>query len=128
MCTVIRRTWTHFWTWLSATTWRSSRTPPKRTAPNTAVAAPVASACAKQPAAPLPPKRDPVTFLGVVAEKEWNAVKAAQALKVTWSESKPNFPGHDKVYDHIRQAPVVKRSSDPGIVGFAVQRDQGVLA
>jgi nicotinate dehydrogenase subunit B len=64
-------------------------------------------------------------FLGVVAEKEWNAVKAAQALKVTWSESKPNFPGHDKVYDHIRQAPVVKRSSDPGIVGFAVQRDQG---
>ena len=33
-------------------------------------------------------------FLAVVAEKEWNAVKAAQALKVTWSESKPNFPGH----------------------------------
>jgi len=66
-------------------------------------------------------------FLAVVAEKEWNAVKAAQALKVTWSESKPNFPGHDKVYDHIRQAAVVKRSSDPGIVGFAVQRDQGSM-
>jgi CO/xanthine dehydrogenase Mo-binding subunit len=66
-------------------------------------------------------------FLAVVAEKEWNAVKAAQALKVTWSDSKPNFPGHDKVYDHIRQAPVVKRSSDPGIVGFAVQRDQGSM-
>ncbi len=52
-------------------------------------------------------------FLAVVAEKEWNAVKASQALKVTWSQSKPNFPGHDKLFDHIRAAPVVKRSSDP---------------
>src|SRR6202030_2775160 len=49
-------------------------------------------------------------FLAVVAEKEWNAVKAAKALKVTWSDSKPNFPGHDKMHDHIRQAPVVKRT------------------
>jgi hypothetical protein len=63
-------------------------------------------------------------FLAVVAEKEWNTVKAAQALKVTWSQSKPNFPGHDKLFDHIRQAPVVKRSSDPGIGGFAAQRDR----
>jgi len=64
-------------------------------------------------------------FLAVVAEKEWNAVKASQALKVTWSDAKPNFPGHDKLFDHIRNAPVVKRSSDPGITGFAAQRDQG---
>jgi CO/xanthine dehydrogenase Mo-binding subunit len=64
-------------------------------------------------------------FLAVVAEKEWNAVKAAQALKVTWSQSKPNFPGHDKLHDHIRNAAVVKRSSDPGTTGFAAQRDQG---
>ncbi len=64
-------------------------------------------------------------FVAVVADKEWNAVKASQALKVTWSQSKPNFPGHDKLFDHIRQAPVVKRSSDPGIVGFAAQRDDG---
>ncbi len=28
---------------------------------------------------------------------------------MTWSESKPNFPGHDKLHDHIRKAPVVKR-------------------
>jgi nicotinate dehydrogenase subunit B len=66
-------------------------------------------------------------FLAVVAEKEWNAVKAAQALKVTWSQSKPNFPGHDKLFDHIRNAPVVKRSSDPGVTGFAAQRDQGAV-
>ena len=28
---------------------------------------------------------------------------------MTWSESKPNFPGHDELHDHIRKAPVVKR-------------------
>jgi nicotinate dehydrogenase subunit B len=64
-------------------------------------------------------------FLAVVAEKEWNAVKAAQALKVTWSDSKPNFPGHEKLFDHIRQAPVVARSSDPGMVGAAAPRAVG---
>jgi nicotinate dehydrogenase subunit B len=55
-------------------------------------------------------------LLAVVAEKEWNAVKAARALKVTWSESKPNFPGHDKLHAHIRNAPVIKRT---------VQRENG---
>jgi nicotinate dehydrogenase subunit B len=64
-------------------------------------------------------------FLAVIAEKEWNAVKAAQALKVTWSDSKPNFPGHEKLFDHIRQAPVVARSSDPGMVGAAAPRAVG---
>jgi nicotinate dehydrogenase subunit B len=64
-------------------------------------------------------------FLAVVAEKEWNAVKAAQALRVTWSQSKPNFPGHDKLFDHIRQAPVVMRSSDPANVGAAAPRESG---
>ena len=48
-------------------------------------------------------------LLAVVAKKEWNAVKAAAALKVTWSESKPDFPGHDALHAHIRNAPVVKR-------------------
>ncbi len=48
-------------------------------------------------------------LLAVVAEKEWNAVRAAKALKVTWSASTPNFPGHDQLHQHIRNAPVVKR-------------------
>jgi CO/xanthine dehydrogenase Mo-binding subunit len=48
-------------------------------------------------------------LLAVVAPKEWNAVRAADKLKVTWSESKPNFPGHDKLHDYIRKAPILKR-------------------
>src|SRR5215468_9425137 len=55
-------------------------------------------------------------LLAVVAEKEWNAVKAARALEVTWSESKPNFPGHDKLHEHIHKAPVIKRG---------IQRENG---
>jgi nicotinate dehydrogenase subunit B len=67
-------------------------------------------------------------FLAVVAEKEWNAVKAAQALKVTWSQSQPNFPGNDRLFDHIRKAAIVKRSSDPGNTGPAAERVQGSVA
>jgi nicotinate dehydrogenase subunit B len=48
-------------------------------------------------------------LLAVVAEKEWNAVRAARTLRVTWSDSKPDFPGHEKLFEHIRRAPIVKR-------------------
>jgi nicotinate dehydrogenase subunit B len=48
-------------------------------------------------------------FLGVVAEKEWDAVRAARDLKVTWSDVKPPFPPQEKLYDHIRAAEVTKR-------------------
>jgi CO/xanthine dehydrogenase Mo-binding subunit len=49
-------------------------------------------------------------LLAVVAPKEWNAIRAAERLKVTWSESHPNFPSHDKLHEHIRNAPVIARS------------------
>ena len=49
-------------------------------------------------------------FLAVVAPKEWNAVRAAEKLRVTWSESTPHFPGHDRLHEHIRKAPVLKRT------------------
>jgi nicotinate dehydrogenase subunit B len=55
-------------------------------------------------------------LLAVVAEKEWSAIKAARALKVTWSDAKPNFPGHAKLHDHIRNAPVIQRT---------IQRENG---
>ena len=31
-------------------------------------------------------------FLGVVADKEWDAIRAADKLKVEWSDAKPPFP------------------------------------
>jgi len=49
-------------------------------------------------------------LLAVVAPKEWNAVRASQQLKVSWSASTPNFPGHDRLHDHIRRARVIKRT------------------
>ena len=48
-------------------------------------------------------------FIGIVAEREWDAVQAAERLRVTWSEAAPPFPEMTALYDHIRQAPVVKR-------------------
>jgi len=42
-------------------------------------------------------------FLGVVAEKEWDAVRAAQQLKVTW-DRKPVLPGSDRLYEAMRAA------------------------
>ena len=51
-------------------------------------------------------------FLGVVADKEWDAIKAAQKLKVEWSDAKPPFPESAALYDHIRKAPVRKREVD----------------
>jgi nicotinate dehydrogenase subunit B len=47
-------------------------------------------------------------FLAVVADREWDAVRAAQLLKVQWSPSEKPFPTHAKVHDHIRSAPVIK--------------------
>ncbi|MGH9376203.1 MAG: molybdopterin cofactor-binding domain-containing protein, partial [Terriglobia bacterium] len=41
-------------------------------------------------------------FVGVVAETEWSAIRAAEALKVTWSEPQPVFPEQDRLYQHMR--------------------------
>lgn len=48
-------------------------------------------------------------FLAVVAPREWDAVRASQALKVQWSEAKDPFPPMEKLHDHIRAASVLKR-------------------
>src|SRR5260370_6189702 len=48
-------------------------------------------------------------LLRFASEKGWNAVKAASALVVGGSEWKPNSPGPDKLHEHIRKAPVIKR-------------------
>jgi len=43
-------------------------------------------------------------FLGVVAEREWDAIKAAKGLKVTWSNATPPFIDQTALFDHIRSA------------------------
>jgi CO/xanthine dehydrogenase Mo-binding subunit len=47
-------------------------------------------------------------FLAVLADKEWDAIKASQKLKVEWSDVKPPFVDQSALYDHIRKAPVRK--------------------
>jgi CO/xanthine dehydrogenase Mo-binding subunit len=42
-------------------------------------------------------------FLGVVSENEWDAVRAARQLKVTW-EATSVLPGSDKLYERMRAA------------------------
>ncbi len=49
-------------------------------------------------------------FLGVVADKEWDAIQAAQKLKVEWSQVESPFPDQAALYDHIRKASVRKRN------------------
>ena len=49
-------------------------------------------------------------FLGVVADKEWDAIQAAQKLKVEWSQVEAPFPDQAALYDHIRKASVRKRN------------------
>ena len=53
-------------------------------------------------------------YLGVVAEREWDAVRAAERLEVAWSRVEPPFPAMDDLYDHIRRAPVVRESAGGG--------------
>jgi CO/xanthine dehydrogenase Mo-binding subunit len=46
----------------------------------------------------------------VVADHEWDAVRASRMLKISWNEIKKDpFPPMAEIYDHIRKAPVVKR-------------------
>src|SRR5437899_6566768 len=49
-------------------------------------------------------------FVAVVADHEWDAVRASRMLKISWNEAKKDpFPPMAELYDHIRKAPVVKR-------------------
>jgi nicotinate dehydrogenase subunit B len=43
-------------------------------------------------------------FVGVVAEKQWQAAQAAKALKVTWNPG-PGLPAQSNFYDYIRKQP-----------------------
>jgi CO/xanthine dehydrogenase Mo-binding subunit len=43
-------------------------------------------------------------FVAVAAEREWDAVRAARQLKVTWEPFPAVFPGHDRIHDAFRTA------------------------
>ncbi len=43
-------------------------------------------------------------FVGVVAESEWAAIRAARAVKVEWSKPEPAFPEQAHLYDHMETA------------------------
>lgn len=55
-------------------------------------------------------------FLGVVAEIEWDAVRAARQLKVTW-DTAPTLPGNAGLYEQMRTGKttdrVVKEAGNP---------------
>jgi nicotinate dehydrogenase subunit B len=48
-------------------------------------------------------------FLGVVANREWDAIQASRTLKVEWSKTAPPFPNQTALYNYIRSAPVRQR-------------------
>lgn len=56
-------------------------------------------------------------FLGVVAETEWDAIKAARKLKVQWSNPSQTWPTHDGLYEHIRKAAVVASNGQNSFLG-----------
>jgi CO/xanthine dehydrogenase Mo-binding subunit len=67
-------------------------------------------------------------FIGVVAPKEWNAIKASQALRVTWSDAKEPFVEMKDLYIHIRNAPATNRGgNDRGEVDAAFARAARVV-
>jgi nicotinate dehydrogenase subunit B len=43
-------------------------------------------------------------FVGVVAENEWSAIRAAKALKIGWSAPVQAFPEREDLYRHMRAA------------------------
>jgi nicotinate dehydrogenase subunit B len=57
-------------------------------------------------------------LVAVVAEREWDAVRASQALKVTWSAAIPPFPIQKDLYDHIRGAEAAGEKMVHAIDGF----------
>jgi hypothetical protein len=60
-------------------------------------------------------------FLGIVARREWAAIKAARQLKATWSKAE-TLPDPAKLWEHVRNTKVVATdvTSNSGSVGSAL--------
>jgi nicotinate dehydrogenase subunit B len=53
------------------------------------------------------------SFVGVVATREWDAIRAASALKVAWSGPSTTLPAMDKLADYMWAQQPTKKSSAP---------------
>ena len=47
-------------------------------------------------------------FVGIVATREWDAIRATRALKVTWSAPSTTLPAHNALAAHMWAQPIVK--------------------
>ncbi len=68
-------------------------------------------------------------FVGVVAEREWDAVRAARQLKVTWEPFASALPGHERLFDAFKSAKTNDLAdTDAGDVNAALSRGAHVIS
>ena len=68
-------------------------------------------------------------LVGVVSEREWDAVRAARQLKVTWAPFAAALPGHEGLFDSFRSAKTDDLiDNDAGDVDAALARATHVIA
>ena len=69
-------------------------------------------------------------FVGVVADNEWAAIRAAKAVRVNWTASQPLFPEQKDLYQHMRSAApkatkeTVKKGDAAGALASAAKKVQ----
>ena len=69
-------------------------------------------------------------FVGVVAENEWAAIRAAKALRVNWSAPQQAFPEQKDLYQHMRSAApkatkeTLKKGDAAGVLASAAKKVQ----
>jgi nicotinate dehydrogenase subunit B len=69
-------------------------------------------------------------FVGVVAENEWAAIRAAKALRVSWSAPQQAFPEQKDLYQHMRSAApkatkeTLKKGDSAGVLASAAKKVQ----
>ena len=69
-------------------------------------------------------------FVGVVADNEWAAIRAAKALRVSWSAPEQAFPVQKDLYQHMRSAApkatkeTLKKGDTAGALASAAKKVQ----
>ena len=67
-------------------------------------------------------------LVGVVAPREWDAIRAARQLKVTWAPFAESLPGHEGLYDSFRSAKTSDATdTNTGDVAAALSKGAHVL-